>query len=69
MNARKEFSEALSSLIEDDVNVDFKQGFEEDGIENSFVADVLIASKLDRIANALENIVAILNGHGRKEQQ
>lgn len=56
MDAREEYSKALSSLIKKEVNVDFKQGFEKDGIENSLIIGIVIASKLDKIADALEGI-------------
>lgn len=56
MDAREEYSKALSSLIEKDVSVDFKQCFEKDGIENSLIIGIVIASKLDKIADALEGI-------------
>lgn len=56
MDAREEYSKALSSLIEKDVNVDFKQCFEKDGIENSLIIGIVIASKLDKIADVLEGI-------------
>lgn len=56
MDSREEFSKALSSLVGEDVDVDFKQGFEKDGIENSLIMGVVMASKLDCIANALEEI-------------
>lgn len=56
MDVREEFSKALSALIGEDTNVDFKQGYENDGIENSLITGIVIASKLDCIANALEGI-------------
>ncbi len=56
MDAREEYSKALSSLIEKEANVDFKQCFEKDGIESSLIIGIVIASKLDKIADALEGI-------------
>ena len=56
MDAREEFSKALSALIGENVNVDFKEDFERYGIESSLVMASVIAAKLDSIANALEGI-------------
>lgn len=61
MDVREEVNNALSALIGENVNVDFKEDFERDGIESSLVMASVIAAKLDSIANALERIGARLD--------
>ena len=61
MDVREEVNNALSALIGENVNVDFKEDFEPDGIESSLVMASVIAAKLDSIANALERIGARLD--------
>lgn len=65
MDVREEVNNALSALIGENVNVDFKEDFERDGIESSLVMASVIAAKLDSIANALERIGARLGRLGR----
>ena len=61
MDVREEVNNALSALIGENVNVDFKEDFERDGIESSLVMASVIAAKLDSIENALERIGARLD--------
>ena len=55
MDVREEVNNALSALIGENVNVDFKEDFERDGIESSLVMASVIAAKLDSIANPLSS--------------
>lgn len=51
-----EFEEILEELVGYPVDMDFKQGFEKDGIENDFIMKIMLCKKLDRIADALEKL-------------
>lgn len=51
-----EFEKILEELVGYPVDMDFKQGFEKDGIENDFIVKIMLCKKLDRIADVLEKI-------------
>lgn len=53
---KKAFEEMLGGLIEHSIEVDFKLGFEQNGIENDFVVQLMIVEQLTRIADSLESI-------------
>lgn len=57
----EEFKEALSDMVGYQVNISFKQIFEENGIKYSDVLTVMHCKRLDRIARALEGINSSLS--------
>ena len=52
----EEFSKMLSELIGYPVDMDFKQSFEKNGINNDIVIATIQCRRFDRIAEALEGI-------------
>lgn len=53
---KKAFEEMLGELIEQSIEVDFKLGFEQNGIENDLVVQLMIVEQLARIVASLESI-------------
>lgn len=52
----EEFNEILSGLIGEKVKVNFKSGYEHNGIENSLILNFMLCKRLERMADALESI-------------
>lgn len=59
---KEEISKILSELIEEEVDIDFKQDYERNGIKVDLLAKILLCKQLDRIADSLENIDQELTG-------
>ena len=53
----EEFKKMLGEIVGVDIeSIDFKKAYEKDGIENDFVVKMMICSRLERIAEALEGL-------------
>lgn len=53
---KEEISKILSELIEEEVDIDFKEDYKRNGIKVDLLVKILLCKQLDRIANSLENI-------------
>ena len=57
----EEFRKMLSEVVGVDIeSIDFKKAYEKDGIETDFVVKMMICSRLERIADVLEDINSTL---------
>lgn len=52
----EEFSKVLSELVGSPVDMNFRQSFEKGGIDDSIILAIMQNKRLDRIADALEDI-------------